>query len=163
MLEGEESVGVNGCTQLQGKEISFNNLLDTDIALAIPAEFREPCVAILKHTTPSGVGMGDTIAEAEARARACDPVSAFGGIVGMNRECDVETAKQIAKAFTEVIVAPSFSEGALKIFKKNQVCACFRHRLMRLMVRVLIFGESRAVSLFRNGIPDSRNWKLPWR
>ncbi|MFC2170787.1 phosphoribosylglycinamide formyltransferase, partial [Calditrichota bacterium] len=93
-----------------------------DIALALPQEFDKPCVAILKHTTPSGVAVADTVAEAEAGARACDPVSAFGGIVGMNRVCDEKTAKQISKAFTEVIVAPGYTPEALNILvkKKNQ-------------------------------------------
>jgi len=119
---GEESVGISACEQLHGKKLSFNNLIDADIALTLPFEFDEPTVAILKHTTPCGVGVGGNIAEAEAKARACDPLSAYGGIVGMNRECDEKTAKQISKAFTEVIVAPSYSEEALAILtkKKNQ-------------------------------------------
>jgi len=119
-LRGEEGIGIEACEQIHGKSISFNNLLDVDIAMILPYEFQEPCVAILKHTTPCGVGLGETIAEAEAKARACDPVSAFGGIIGMNRECDEETAKQIGKTFTEVIVSPGFSEEALKILRKKQ-------------------------------------------
>ncbi len=119
-LASEEDVGIATCEQLHGKALSFNNLIDADIALSMPYEFEKPAVAILKHTTPSGVAQADTIAEAEALARGCDPVSAFGGIVGMNRECDAETAKQINKAFTEVIVAPAYTEEALAILRKKK-------------------------------------------
>jgi len=119
-VEGEEGSGLAACKQIHGKELSFNNLIDADIALTLPYEFTEPAVAILKHTTPSGVAVGNTLAEAEAAARACDPVSAFGGIIGMNRPCDVETAKQISKAFTEVIVAPGYDEDALEILQKKK-------------------------------------------
>ncbi|MDP8289107.1 MAG: bifunctional phosphoribosylaminoimidazolecarboxamide formyltransferase/IMP cyclohydrolase, partial [Candidatus Electryonea clarkiae] len=121
-MAGEEQFGLNACKQLHGKKLSFNNLIDADIALTLPLEFEEPCVAILKHTTPSGVAVADSLAEAEAGARACDPVSAFGGIIGMNRVCDEKTAKQISKAFTEVIVAPGYTPEALNILvkKKNQ-------------------------------------------
>lgn len=119
-MQGEEQLGVAACEQLHGKELSFNNLIDADIALSMPYEFDEPAVAILKHTTPSGVAIGGTIAEAEAMARACDPLSAFGGIVGMNRPCDLETAQQIDKAFTEVIVAPSYTDDALELLKKKK-------------------------------------------
>ncbi len=119
-IKGEEKVGIAACEQLHGKKLSFNNLIDADIALTMPYEFEEPAVAILKHTTPCGVAIGKTISDAEAAARACDPLSAFGGIVGMNRECDAKTAKQINKAFTEVIVAPGYSEEALEILKKKK-------------------------------------------
>jgi len=119
-LQGEEAVGIAACKQLHGKELSFNNLIDADIALSLPWEFEEPAVAILKHTTPSGVAIGSTLAEAEARARFCDPLSAFGGIVGMNRICDLETAEQINKAFTEVIVAPGYTEEALALLTKKK-------------------------------------------
>ncbi len=119
-LGGEEGVGLLACEQLHGKKLSFNNMIDADIALALPSEFEEPCVAILKHTTPSGVAIGETLAEAETGARACDPMSAFGGIVGMNRTCDEQTAAQINKAFTEVVVAPDFTDDALALLKKKK-------------------------------------------
>lgn len=119
-MDGEESVGVAACEQIHGKELSFNNLIDADIAMTLPYEFDEPAVAILKHTTPSGVAIGSTLAEAEALARACDPMSAFGGIVGMNRICDGATAEQISKAFTEVIVAPGYDEEAKAILTKKK-------------------------------------------
>ena len=119
-LVDEKGAGLSACEQIHGKELSFNNLIDADIALAMPYEFDEPAVAILKHTTPSGVAVGKTLAEAEAAARACDPVSAYGGIVGMNRVCDAKTAEQIAKAFTEVIVAPGYDEAALEILQKKK-------------------------------------------
>ncbi len=119
-LANEAGIGLSACEQIHGKELSFNNLIDADIALELPYDFDEPAVAILKHTTPSGVAVGKTLAEAEAAARACDPISAYGGIVGMNRPCDAATAEQISKAFTEVIVAPGYDEDALKILKKKK-------------------------------------------
>ncbi len=119
-LAGEEGCGLSSCKQLHGKKLSFNNMIDADIALLMPYEFDEPCVSILKHTTPCGVGTGATIAEAEAFARACDPLSAFGGIIGMNRICDEQTAEQINKAFTEVIVAPGYTPEALQLLTKKK-------------------------------------------
>jgi phosphoribosylaminoimidazolecarboxamide formyltransferase / IMP cyclohydrolase len=119
-MQGEENHGVAACEQLHGKALSFNNLIDADIALSMPFEFDRPAVAILKHTTPSGVGVGKSLAEAEAKARACDPLSAFGGIVGMNRVCDLATAEQINKAFTEVIVAPGYNDDALAMLKTKK-------------------------------------------
>jgi phosphoribosylaminoimidazolecarboxamide formyltransferase/IMP cyclohydrolase len=113
--------GLAGAKQLQGKELSFNNIADADAALNIVRTFEEPCCAIIKHANPSGVGVGEKLLQAYHRAKATDSVSAFGGIVGCNREVDADTAAAIAELFVEVVLAPKFSAEALKDFnqKKN--------------------------------------------
>ncbi len=113
--------GVAGATQLQGKELSYNNLVDLDACWELVSEFDEPAVVIIKHTNPCGASTGTTVLEAYARALAADPVSAFGGVLGINREVDAAAADEIAKLFVEAIVAPSFTPEALARFatKKN--------------------------------------------
>ncbi len=113
--------GLLNIEQLQGKEMSFNNYLDTSAAYSMCKRFMEPCAVIVKHTNPCGAAVAEDIVEAYNKAYAADSVSAFGGIVALNRECDGATATEIAKIFVEVIIAPSFSEEAVKIFseKKN--------------------------------------------
>ena len=113
--------GVAGATQLQGKELSYNNLVDLDACWELVSEFEEPAVVIIKHTNPCGASTGATVLDAYTRALAADPVSAFGGVLGINREVDGEAAEEIAKLFVEAIVAPAFSDDALKRFgaKKN--------------------------------------------
>jgi phosphoribosylaminoimidazolecarboxamide formyltransferase/IMP cyclohydrolase len=108
-------------TQLHGKELSYNNLLDLDSAIRIANAFAEPAVAIIKHTNPCGVARRDSLADALRAAIEADPVSAFGGIVGANRELDAACAEQLAEMFLEVIVAPSFSSEARELLgrKKN--------------------------------------------
>lgn len=103
--------------QLWGKELSYNNILDTDATLQLTLEFDKPACAIIKHTNPCGAALADNLAEAHRMAMQTDPVSAFGGIVGFNREVDVEAAQEVAKVFTEVIIAPSYSEDALEVLK----------------------------------------------
>jgi phosphoribosylaminoimidazolecarboxamide formyltransferase / IMP cyclohydrolase len=102
----EEHVGFGGATVHQGKELSFTNLLDLDAASRIALEFDEPAAVVIKHTNPCGVATGTTIAEAYVRARDADALSAFGGIVGLNRPIDVETARAITATFVEAVVAP---------------------------------------------------------
>lgn len=113
--------GIAGAEQLGGKELSFNNLVDLDACWALVSEFEAPAVAIIKHTNPCGVGQGTTVAEAYVRALASDPVSAFGGVIGINRPVDGPAAAEMAKLFVEAIVAPDFTEDALTAFsaKKN--------------------------------------------
>jgi phosphoribosylaminoimidazolecarboxamide formyltransferase/IMP cyclohydrolase len=113
--------GVAGAQQLQGKELSFNNLVDLDACWDLVQEFSEPAVAIIKHTNPCGAATGKSVLEAYTRALASDPVSAFGGVIGLNREIDEAAAEEIAKLFVEAIAAPAFSERALQRFaaKKN--------------------------------------------
>jgi phosphoribosylaminoimidazolecarboxamide formyltransferase/IMP cyclohydrolase len=120
-ISGEARPGVATARQLQGKELSFNNINDTDAAYELVAEFKEPAVAIIKHANPCGVAMAADPLTAYRRALACDPVSAFGGIVALNRLLDGPTATEIAKLLTEVVIAPEADEAACAIFaaKKN--------------------------------------------
>ncbi len=108
-------------TQLHGKELSYNNLVDLDAAWQLACEFDGPAVAIIKHTNPCGCAEQAALAEAWRQALACDPVSAYGGVIGVNREVDAETAAEIARLFVEAIAAPSYSAEALAILtaKKN--------------------------------------------
>ncbi len=113
--------GFLGSRQLQGKEFSYNNIADADAALNLVRLFQEPCCVIIKHANPCGVAVGEALPETYDKAKATDPTSAFGGIVGFNREVDGETAARVAGLFTEVIIAPAFSTEAQRIFagKKN--------------------------------------------
>ena len=113
--------GIAGATQLQGKELSYNNLVDLDACWDLAQEFDEPGVAIIKHTNPSGAATGATILEAYQKALAADPVSAFGSVIGINRVVDAAAAEEIARLFVEAIAAPSFSPEARTRFasKKN--------------------------------------------
>lgn len=106
---------------IQGKEMSYNNYLDGDAALRAAYDHPDPTVAIIKHQNPCGIASADTLASAHQLAHACDPVSAFGGVIATNRPMDGDTARSIAEIFTEVIIAPSFSAEALEVFatKKN--------------------------------------------
>jgi phosphoribosylaminoimidazolecarboxamide formyltransferase/IMP cyclohydrolase len=114
-------LGVAGARQLQGKELSFNNLVDLDACWELAQEFAEPAVIIVKHTNPCGAATGSTVLEAYKKALASDPVSAFGGVIGINREVDGAAAEEIAKLFVEAIAAPGFSTEARGRFaaKKN--------------------------------------------
>jgi phosphoribosylaminoimidazolecarboxamide formyltransferase/IMP cyclohydrolase len=114
-------LGIAGATQLQGKELSFNNFVDLDACWELVQEFDEPAVIIVKHTNPCGAATGHSILEAYEKALACDPVSAFGGVIGINRPVDAEAAAVIAKLFVEAIAAPAFSPEARERFaaKKN--------------------------------------------
>lgn len=122
-ITGENRSGVATARQLQGKELSYNNINDTDAAYELAAEFAagKPACVIVKHANPCGVAVADSLAEAYRRALACDPVSAFGGVLAFNRSLDAETAEEISKLFTEVIIAPEADSGALQILsaKKN--------------------------------------------
>jgi len=115
------SAGIAQATQLGGKEMSFNNYVDADAALRAAYDHETPTVAIIKHANPCGIATAETIAEAHALAHACDPVSAFGGVIASNRPITREAAESIAPIFTEVIVAPGFEDGALEVLqaKKN--------------------------------------------
>lgn len=119
--DGTGRAGVATARQLQGKELSYNNINDTDAAFELVSEFTDPTVAIIKHANPCGVATADTLAHAYTRALACDPVSAFGGIIALNRPLDGATAALITGIFTEVIIAPSATDEAVAIVaaKKN--------------------------------------------
>jgi phosphoribosylaminoimidazolecarboxamide formyltransferase/IMP cyclohydrolase len=136
--------GVAAARQVQGKELSYNNVNDTDAAFELAAEFdpgRTAACAIIKHANPCGVAEADNLAEAYARALRCDPVSAFGGIVAVNRKLDASAAAEIVKIFTEVIIAPDADEEAIALIatKKN--------------LRLLLTG----------GMPDPRTEGLTFR
>ncbi len=118
---GERRIGVAGATQLQGKELSYNNLNDTDAAFELAAEFEQPAVAIVKHANPCGVAVAQDTLTAWARALACDPVSAYGGIVALNRPLDGSTAAALSDLFLEVVIAPGVDGDARTVLapKRN--------------------------------------------
>jgi phosphoribosylaminoimidazolecarboxamide formyltransferase/IMP cyclohydrolase len=112
--------GLATARQLAGKEMSFNNYVDADAAYRMVSDFTDPAVAVVKHTNPCGVAVGspdaaDPVADAHRKAYACDPVSAFGGVIAVNRPVTVAMAEQVAEVFTEVLVAPGFLEGSLDV------------------------------------------------
>jgi phosphoribosylaminoimidazolecarboxamide formyltransferase/IMP cyclohydrolase len=106
--------------QHQGKELSFNNILDADSGLRLVQEFDETAVVVLKHNNPCGVGIGETQIQAYERAHSTDPKSAFGGVIILNRPCTVEVAKAVMSTFNELVLAPGFEQGALEAFKKSK-------------------------------------------
>ncbi len=113
-------VGLAQAEQLAGKEMSYNNYVDADAARRAAYDFTEPCVAIIKHANPCGIAVGADVAEAHRKAHACDPVSAFGGVIAANVAVSVEMAEQVAEIFTEVVVAPSFEDGAVEVLKRRK-------------------------------------------
>ena len=117
---GKAVPSVLHATQLQGKALSYNNLNDTDAAFQLASEFEAPTIAIIKHANPCGVATAPSLSEAWDKALSCDPVSAFGGIVAMNRPLDEATATKITEIFTEVVIAPDADEGARAIMAKKQ-------------------------------------------
>jgi phosphoribosylaminoimidazolecarboxamide formyltransferase/IMP cyclohydrolase len=119
--QGFAGSGVAGAKQLHGKELSFNNIVDLEAAFNIVNEFAAPAATIIKHTNPCGTGTGESLAAAYTKAYEADPVSAFGGIIGLNREVDKATAEQIGQLFAEAVIAPGYSEEALAALtaKKN--------------------------------------------
>jgi phosphoribosylaminoimidazolecarboxamide formyltransferase/IMP cyclohydrolase len=121
MEKDSAGTGVANARQVQGKELSYNNIVDLQAAWDLAQEFDEPVCAIIKHTNPCGTATGKTLAEAYLRALECDPVSAFGGVIGVNRTVDAAAASEMAKLFLEVVAAPAFDEGAKAAFaaKKN--------------------------------------------
>ncbi|WP_038131259.1 bifunctional phosphoribosylaminoimidazolecarboxamide formyltransferase/IMP cyclohydrolase [Thioclava indica] len=121
-LDGTDRPGVATAKQLQGKELSYNNINDTDAAYELVAEFgtEKPAVAIIKHANPCGVATGDTVIEAYKRAFDCDRTSAFGGIIALNKPLDAATAEEITKIFSEVIIAPSVEEAAKEVIAKKK-------------------------------------------
>ena len=112
--------GLAGATQLHGKEMSYNNYVDADAARRAAYDFSGPAVAIIKHANPCGIAVGADIAEAHSRAHACDPVSAFGGVIAANRPVSVAMAEQVAEVFTEVIVAPGYEDGAVQVLQRKK-------------------------------------------
>ena len=119
-LYGSHGAGIAGAEQLHGKELSYNNLVDLDAAWQLVNEFTGPATAIIKHTNPAGCAEQESLADSYRQALACDPVSAFGGVIGFNRAVDDETAQEVAKLFVEAIAAPDYSPRALEILKAKK-------------------------------------------
>jgi phosphoribosylaminoimidazolecarboxamide formyltransferase/IMP cyclohydrolase len=120
-LYGKRGQGLAGAEQLHGKELSYNNLVDLDAAWQLAAEFSQPAAAIVKHTNPCGCAEQVSLAEAYRKAFECDPLSAYGGVIGFNAAVDEETAREVSKTFIEAIAAPDYSPEALAVLqaKKN--------------------------------------------
>ena len=112
--------GLAQASQLHGKEMSYNNYVDGDAAWRSAFDHAEPCVAIIKHANPCGIAIDADIAAAHRAAHECDPVSAFGGVIAANREVTVDMAEQVAEIFTEVIIAPSYADGAVEILQRKK-------------------------------------------
>ncbi|MGH3436138.1 MAG: bifunctional phosphoribosylaminoimidazolecarboxamide formyltransferase/IMP cyclohydrolase [Sciscionella sp.] len=119
--------GLAQAEQLHGKEMSFNNYVDTDAARRAAHDYPEPCVAVIKHANPCGIALGADIAEAHRKAHACDPLSAYGGVIATNRPVTTGLAEQIAEIFTEVVAAPEFEPGTVEILSRKK-----NIRLLRL-------------------------------
>jgi phosphoribosylaminoimidazolecarboxamide formyltransferase/IMP cyclohydrolase len=118
---GDKRPGVASSRQLQGKELSYNNYADTDAAFELVAEFAEPALAIIKHANPCGVALGANLHDAWIKALACDPVSAFGGIVAVNRPLDAATAAAIVEIFVEVVIAPAVEPAAAEVLARKRL------------------------------------------
>jgi phosphoribosylaminoimidazolecarboxamide formyltransferase/IMP cyclohydrolase len=119
-VDSAAPAGLAQAEQLHGKEMSYNNYVDSDAAWRSCNDFAEPCVAIIKHANPCGIAVGSDVADAHRKAHACDPTSAFGGVIAVNQEVTAELAKQLADIFTEVIVAPSFAPEALDVLREKK-------------------------------------------
>lgn len=115
-----QEISIVNAEQLQGKELSYNNIIDLDAALNVIREFNDPAAVIIKHTNPCGCATSNNISEAYEKAYECDPISAYGSIVGINRELDEFTANEIAKTFIEAIICPDYSEPTLEILKPKE-------------------------------------------
>ncbi len=117
--QGALNIGVAGAKQLQGKELSFNNLIDLEAAFSCAADFEAPVSVVIKHTNPCGVAIAQTLAEAYRKARETDPVSAFGSVLAFNRTVDKETAAEIISTFVEAVIAPDFAADAREVFRSK--------------------------------------------
>ncbi|MFJ2739120.1 bifunctional phosphoribosylaminoimidazolecarboxamide formyltransferase/IMP cyclohydrolase [Streptomyces sp. NPDC087440] len=156
--------GLAEAEQLHGKEMSYNNFTDTDAARRAAYDHAEPCVAIIKHANPCGIAIGDDVAEAHRKAHACDPLSAFGGVIAVNRPVSVAMAEQVAEIFTEVIVAPAYEDGAVEVLarKKNiRVLRCEGAPSAKVEVKPIDGGALLQVTdrLQADG-DDPKNWTL---
>jgi phosphoribosylaminoimidazolecarboxamide formyltransferase/IMP cyclohydrolase len=119
-VDPDAAPGIAQAEQLHGKEMSYNNYVDADAAYRAAYDFTGPAVAIIKHANPCGIAVGDDIADAHRKAHACDPLSAFGGVIATNRPVSVAMAEQVADIFTEVVVAPSYDDGALDVLQQKK-------------------------------------------
>ena len=119
-IVGAPPVGLAGMKQLHGPELGYNNVLDFSAALGLLLEFDEPAAVVIKHTNPCGTALGGTVGEAMARAKACDPVSIYGGIVGVNRTLDMAVVQELAGIFVEILFAPAFTPDALEALRRTK-------------------------------------------
>jgi phosphoribosylaminoimidazolecarboxamide formyltransferase/IMP cyclohydrolase len=161
--DNSASHGVSSAKQHHGKEMSFNNFTDADAALRAAYDHNEPCVAIIKHANPCGIAIGTDIASAYSAANACDPVSAFGGVVAANRKITVAMANALSEVFTEVIVAPGYEAGTIEILAAKPSI-----RILELADYKIASEELRPISgglliqesdLINAGGDDSKNWQ----
>ncbi|MDP9417111.1 MAG: bifunctional phosphoribosylaminoimidazolecarboxamide formyltransferase/IMP cyclohydrolase, partial [Actinomycetota bacterium] len=163
-VSGHGPGGLAQAEQLHGKEMSYNNYVDADAARRAAADHDEACVAIIKHANPCGIAIGTDVADAHRKANACDPVSAYGGVIAVNRPVSAAMAEQVAEVFTEVVVAPEFEADALNVLtrKKNL-------RLLRCPVVRIAGAELRAVTgglllqsadVFQAEGDDPSSWRL---
>lgn len=147
-----EDYSVLNADVLHGKELSYNNIRDTDAALRIIAEFKQPTVVTVKHMNPAGIGMGENINEAWKKAYEADNISIFGGIVALNREVDLETAQELSKIFLEIIIAPSFTQAAFdQLAKKKNI------RLLTLPFTNQIPQRIETVSVLGGAVMQERD------
>ncbi|CAN2242899.1 PurH AICAR transformylase/IMP cyclohydrolase PurH (only IMP cyclohydrolase domain in Aful) [Candidatus Planktophila dulcis] len=155
--------GIVNAVQSHGKEMSFNNYTDADAAWRAALDHSEPCVAIIKHANPCGVAVGSDIADAYAKAHACDPVSAFGGVVAANRKVSVAMAQPLSQIFTEVIIAPEYEPAALEILMKKpsiRILTCPTTQISPLELRPVSGGVLvQQTDLINAEGDDAKNWK----
>jgi phosphoribosylaminoimidazolecarboxamide formyltransferase/IMP cyclohydrolase len=155
--------GIVNAVQSHGKEMSFNNYTDADAAWRTALDHAEPCVAIIKHANPCGVAVGTDIADAYAKAHACDPVSAFGGVVAANRKVTVAMAEPLSQIFTEVIIAPEYEPAALEILMKKpsiRILTCATPFISPLEIRPVSGGVLvQQTDLINADGDDPKNWK----
>jgi phosphoribosylaminoimidazolecarboxamide formyltransferase / IMP cyclohydrolase len=179
MYSDGSGVGVANGLQLQGKELSYNNIVDLQAAWELAQEFDETVCAIIKHTNPCGTATGKTLLEAYQKALACDPVSAFGGVIGVNRTVDGDAAKEMAKLFLEVIAAPGFDDVAREKFaaKKNLRLVQVSHAAQKWVLknvsggilvqdsdaRLLQEGDLKVVTRRRPTAEEKRALLFAWR
>ncbi|WP_432094863.1 bifunctional phosphoribosylaminoimidazolecarboxamide formyltransferase/IMP cyclohydrolase [Streptomyces sp. bgisy100] len=156
--------GIANAEQLHGKEMSFNNYIDTEAARRAAFDHDEPCVAIIKHANPCGIAIAGDVAEAHRRAHECDPLSAFGGVIAVNRPVSVAMAEQVAEIFTEVIAAPGYEDGAVEVLARKK-----NIRVLRVEGTPLQPGDLKPVSggvllqqsdAFQAEGDDPANWTL---
>ena len=161
--DNSASNGISSAKQHHGKEMSFNNFTDADAALRAAYDHNEPCVAIIKHANPCGIAIGTNIASAYAAANACDPVSAFGGVVAANREITIDMAKALSEIFTEVIVAPGYEAGAIEILAAKpsiRILELADYKIAREELRPISGGLLIQDSDLINADGDnSKNWQ----
>ena len=155
--------GIVNAIQSHGKEMSFNNYTDADAAWRASLDHQEPCVAIIKHANPCGIAIGTDIADAYTKAHACDPVSAFGGVVAANRKVSVAMAELLSQVFTEVIIAPEYEPGALEILMKKpsiRILTNSQNRISPLEIRPVSGGVLvQETDLISAEGDDPKNWK----